>query len=63
MPFEQLGAILLFLIVVFVFGQFWFHLIESILDRIKRLFSRQETSSAWHPYPSEQKDQSDKDQE
>ena len=53
------GAWLIVLIVVFVFGNIWFHLVESILGRIKRFFMGQEDSGAWHPLPSEQEEKQD----
>ena len=31
MPLGEIGAILLFLLVVFIFGNLWFHFIEAIL--------------------------------
>ena len=40
MPLEEIGAILLFLVVVFILGNLWFHFIEAILKRIKSLFHR-----------------------
>ena len=32
MPLEEIGAILLFLVVVFLLGNLWFHFIETILS-------------------------------
>lgn len=51
MSFREIGAILLFLVVVFIFGNLWFHFIEAILRRIKKLFTRHKKSPAWHPLP------------
>lgn len=36
MPLEEIGAILLFLVVVFLLGNLWFHFIETILKWLKR---------------------------
>lgn len=54
MSLGALGAFALVLVVVFLFGQLWFHLVEAILSRIKRLFSRRREPSAWHPLPPEE---------
>lgn len=54
MSLGALGAFALLLVVVFLFGQLWFHLVEAILSRIKRLFSRRREPPAWHPLPPEE---------
>lgn len=54
MSLGALGAFALVLVVVFLFGQLWFHLVEAILSRIKRLFSRRSEPPAWHPLPPEE---------
>ena len=38
MPLGEMGAFLLFLVVIFVFGNLWFHFVETILRWIKKLF-------------------------
>ena len=38
MPLGEMGAFLLFLAVIFVFGNLWFHFVETILRWIKKLF-------------------------
>ena len=38
MPLGEVGAFLLFLVVIFVFGNLWFHFVETILRWIKKLF-------------------------
>ena len=38
MPFGEIGAVLLFLVVVFIFGNLWFHFVETFLRQIKKLF-------------------------
>ncbi|MEQ2442652.1 hypothetical protein WMO64_04150 [Pseudoflavonifractor sp. CLA-AP-H29] len=40
MWFYELGAILLVLVAVVIVGNLWFHTVESLLDRLKGLFSR-----------------------
>lgn len=55
-----IGAFLAFLVVVFIVGNLWFHLVESILDRIKRLFTRRREPPAWHFLPSEQEEPDDR---
>ena len=37
MPLGEIGAFLLVLVVVFVWGRFWFHLVEAVLHRLKLL--------------------------
>lgn len=59
MSLGALGAFLAVLVVVFVFGNLWFHLVESVLNRVKRLFTRHQDPPAWHSLPPEQEEQSD----
>ena len=59
MPFGEIGAILLFLLVVFIFGNLWFHFIEAILRRIKKLFTRRQKPPAWHTLPPDEEDKND----
>ena len=56
MPFGEMGAFLLLLVVVFVFGNLWFHFVEAILNRIKRLFTRRKEPPAWHTLPQDEED-------
>ena len=53
MPLGEIGAFLLALVVVFIWGRFWFHLVETVLHRLKRLIFRREEPPAWHPLPQE----------
>lgn len=53
MPLGQIGAVLLFLVIVFVLGNLWFYFIEAILHVLKRLLVRGKKPSAWHPLPPE----------
>ena len=54
MSLGALGAFALFLVAVFLFGLLWFHLVEAVLDRIRRLFSRRKEPPSWHPLPPEE---------
>ena len=51
MPFGELGAFLLVLVVAFVLGRLWFHLVEGVLNRVRALFSRRKPPPPWHPLP------------
>lgn len=53
MSLGSIGAFFLVLIGVFIVGNVWFHLVESLLGRIKSLFSRHREPPAWHPLPPE----------
>lgn len=55
MTLKEIGTLLLFLVGLLIFGNLWFHLVESILAGIKRLFMRGKTPPPWHPLPPEQK--------
>ena len=57
MPLKEIGIVLLVLIVIFLFGQLWFHLVEAVLNSIKKLFNRCRKPPAWHPFPSEKDDE------
>lgn len=57
MPLKEIGGFFLLLVVIFVVGNVWFHLVEWVLGRIKGLFSRNRQPPAWHPLPPEQKDE------
>ncbi len=59
MPLRELGVILLVLVVIFVFGQLWFHFVETLLRWLKKLFVRHKEPSKWHPLPVEQEENSD----
>lgn len=56
MPFGEVGAILLFLVVVFICSNLWFHFIETILRWIKKLFTRRQKPPAWHTLSADKKD-------
>ena len=50
--------IFLFLVVVLILGNLWFHFIEAILGWIKKIFLSHRKSSAWHALPSEKEEKS-----
>lgn len=58
MPLGEVGAFLFFLVVIFVFGNLWFHFVETILRWIKKLFIGQKKPTAWHRFPTD-KDEND----
>ena len=59
MLLRELGAWLLLLLVVFVLGNLWFHVVEGVLGRLKRLLVRGKEPPAWHPLPPEEDEGSD----
>lgn len=56
MSFGAIGAFLVVLLLVFVVGNLWFHLVEGVLERIKGLFRSHKEPPAWHSFPQEQED-------
>ena len=54
MPWGEIGAVLVVLVIVFVGGNLWFHIVEAVLDGLKRLFFRKKEPPAWHTLTSEQ---------
>lgn len=45
MPIGEIGAFLLFLVIVFIVGNLWFHFVEAILRQIKKaIYTSQKTS-------------------
>lgn len=53
MPWNDLFWILLLLTAVTIFGQLWFHFVEFLLGRAKRLLFRHEQPPVWHILPDE----------
>ena len=56
MPFGEIGAFLLFLAAVLIFGNLWFHFIETILSRLKKIVTRSKEPPAWHTLPPDEED-------
>lgn len=46
-------SFVLFIIIIFLFANIWFHLIESILSIIKGLFFRNKKNEVWHTLDEE----------
>lgn len=59
MPLGEIGAFLLVLVAVFIWGRFWFHLVEAVLRRLKRLLPLRADPPAWHPLRRENEDRED----
>ena len=53
MTLGEIGAVSIYLLAIFIFGLIWFHVTESLLDKIKGLFSRRKEKPAWHTLPEE----------
>ena len=56
MSIDEIGAFLFILVIIFLFSNIWFHFIESILSRIKRIFTRHKEPKTWHPLPQDKDD-------
>ena len=48
---REIGGALLVLLGVVVLGNLWFHLVEGLLDRLRRRWGRPKEPPAWHPLP------------
>ena len=59
MTLGEIGAFLLVLVIVFVLGQIWFHLVESVLERIRRRFFRSKEPPVWHPLSEDNDEKKD----
>ena len=53
MLWKEIGIIFLLLLGVVIFGNLWFHFVESVLGKIKSLFLRRQKPPAWHPPPED----------
>ena len=51
---KEIGGMVLLLLAMVIFANLWFALVESVLGRIRRLFTRRREPPSWHPLPSEQ---------
>ena len=56
MLWKELAAILFILLAVVIFGNLWFHFVDSLLERAKRLLFRHSQPPAWHTLPGETED-------
>ena len=59
MPWDELFWMFVLLTVLAIFGQLWFHFVDSILERIKAVFTRHKEPPAWHPFPSDSESDDD----
>ncbi len=53
---KEIGAVLVVLAVVFIVGNCWFHIVEAVLRRIKRIFMRDSDGQVWHTLPKDWED-------
>ena len=51
MPWGEIGVVLAVLVVVFIAGHAWFHLVEGALGGLKGLFFRKKEPPPWHSLP------------
>ncbi len=56
MPFGEMGALLLFLLAVVIWGNLWFRFTETLLGRIKKWFTRRQKPPAWHTLPPDEEE-------
>ena len=56
MPLGEIGAFLLVLVVILIFGNLWFQFVEAILSQVKKLFTRRKEPPAWHTLPPDEED-------
>ena len=59
---KEIGLIPAVLLVLVIFGNLWFHFVESILGGIKRIFSRGKKQAAWHPLESGRTEAAEKEE-
>ena len=55
---EQVGAVLLALVILFAAGRLWYALVEMVKDAIARRFFSGKREP-WHPLPPEQEEPHD----
>lgn len=63
MPWREIGAILVFLVIVFLIANLWFHIVEGALRGLKRLFFGKQEPPVWHPLPPDQNQEKDEKSE
>ena len=59
----QVGGIFLFLIGVWVFGHLWFSLVETLLSKIRKWFSKNDTPPVWYFLDEEKEGQDETDKQ
>lgn len=55
---RETGMWLLLLIVMFIFGRMWFHLVEGLLSKLKSLLGRHRDPPVWHTFEEADSEQS-----
>lgn len=60
MSLTQIGAILLVLTVLVVFGNIWFNIVEVVLNKFKSLFVSNNNAQTWHEFPENTEKRKDK---
>ena len=59
MPFGEILAAVVFLIAIVIFGNIWYSVVDSILEKIKyKLFGKNE-NTAWHTLDEEKFEKKD----
>lgn len=58
---KEIGGIFVFLLVIVIFGNIWFHFVEFILAKIKKILHLHEEPPSWHPLPEEDAQQEEKE--
>lgn len=56
---REIGGMFLFLLALVIFANIWFHFIEAILHKLKRICSRHKEPPAWHTLPQEEIEHTD----
>lgn len=54
MTWWEFGSIFLFLLVLVILGNIWFHFVESLLEKIRNFFCRSKEPPRWHELPQEE---------
>ena len=47
---REIGMWVLILVVIFIFGRVWFHLVEGLLAKIRSLLKRNKEPPVWHTF-------------
>lgn len=56
---REIGMWFLILVVIFIFGQVWFHLIEGLLAKLKSLLNRHKEPLVWHAFEETDREKSE----
>lgn len=59
MPWGEIGAVLVVLVIVFVVGNSWFHFVEAVWGQLKKWLSKNKKPTVWHTLPPEQQGESE----